>query len=151
MACEVPGNASQGVGGAARSPLSKARFASATLPPVTCEFRSSSVFAPTSGLRVARTSKKKSAAPARPPLAKLHFLQRRRGRISIGFGLCFPHLRPPTIIESCCSIQETFDAMAAESGNRARRKSDPLVQLLVRQHFTELEEKKHLAELEENQ
>ena len=67
VACEVPGNASQGVGGSARSPLSKARFASATLPPVTCEFQASSVFAPTSGLRVARTSERGSAAPAGPP------------------------------------------------------------------------------------
>ena len=62
VACEVPGNAAEGVGGATRSPLSKARFASVTLPPVTCEFHASHVFAPTSGLRVAPTSKKGSAA-----------------------------------------------------------------------------------------
>ena len=62
VACEVPGNAAEGVDGAARSPLSKARFASVTLPPVTSEFHASHVFAPTSGLRVAQTSEKGSAA-----------------------------------------------------------------------------------------
>ncbi|CAK9098523.1 unnamed protein product [Durusdinium trenchii] len=30
-------------------------------------------------------------------------------------------------------MQETFDAMATESGDRARRKSDPQIQLLVAQ------------------
>ena len=55
VAYEVPGNASQGVGGTTRSPLNKARFASATLPPVTCEFH-------TSGLRIAQASERGSAA-----------------------------------------------------------------------------------------
>ena len=52
------------------------------LPPVACGFHVSSVFALTSGLRVAGTSHKGgSRLSGRPPLAKLQFLQRRRSRI----------------------------------------------------------------------
>ena len=47
-----------------------------------CEFQVSSVFAPTSGLRVAGTSQTGGRRQGRvPPLAKLDFLQRRRSRI----------------------------------------------------------------------
>ena len=47
-----------------------------------CGFHASSVFAPTSGLRVAGASHKGgSRLSGGPPLAKLHFLQRRRSRI----------------------------------------------------------------------
>ena len=47
-----------------------------------CEFQVSSVFAPTSGLRVAGTSQTGGRRQGRvPPLAKLDFLERRRSRI----------------------------------------------------------------------
>ena len=64
------------------------------LSPVACEFHVSSVFAPTCGLRVARTSDRGGRRRGSAlPLAKLDFLQRWRSRI-FGMAGAAPCLRP---------------------------------------------------------